>query len=304
MRVVSVLPSATEIVCALGHSFDLVGRSAECDYPPEVRRLPIVMRPRTLDSDRPSAEIDARVRRARSQDESLYTLDTKLLGLLRPELLLTQDLCGVCSVTSDEVAEACRRAGVNPRVVSLMPRTLEDVWATFPTVAAALGDSGAGSRLVATILERLPSPGRVSGARPRVAVVEWLDPPILAGLWCSEMIRLGGGESIGPGAGSPGERTEWKSIGDRGVDLLVISPCSFSVPRTSRELANHSLAEAIARVAPPLGTFIADEAFFSRPGPRLAEGIRLVHGLLERRPEPTPMAVERWSGTSGPAVVP
>ena len=303
MRVVSVLPSATEIVCALGHAADLVGRSAECDYPPEVRRLPVVMRPRTLDSDRPSAEIDARVRRARSQGESLYRLDRELLRSLRPELLLTQDLCGVCSVTSEEVREACLQAGVSPHVVSLMPRTLEEVWATVPTVAAALGDPEAGSRLLATIRDRLPSPELVSGSRPRVAVVEWVDPPILAGLWCSEMIRSAGGESIGPGPGNPGERTDWKSIGDRGADLLVISPCSFSVPRTSRELANRSLAVTIARVAPRLGTFVADEAFFSRPGPRLAEGIRLIRALLDGRPEPMPMAVERWSGASRPAVV-
>lgn len=304
MRVVSVLPSATEIVFALGHGPELVGRSAECDYPEVAKLLPVVMRPRTVDSERPSAEIDARVRAARARDESLYILDVELLRALRPELLLTQDLCGVCSVTSEEVAVACARAGVRPRVVSLMPRTLEEVWATIPAVAAALGDPAAGPRLLGAVRERLPPPSSRDGPRPRVAVVEWVDPPIVAGLWSTEMIRWAGGESIGPGPGDPGERTDWNSLRDREVDLLVLSPCSFSVSRTRRELSDAALREAIARLSPRLGTFIADEAFFSRPGPRLAEGVRLLRSLVEQRTEILPMPFERWMVASPGAVTP
>ena len=144
MRVVSVLPSATEIVFALGHGAELVARSAECDYPPEAKRLPVAMRPRTLDAERPSRAIDQRVREARARNESLYDLDSDLLRTVRPDLLLTQSLCGVCSVTEQEVQAACDLAGVRPEVVSLAPTNLAEVWASFTTVARALRDPDAG----------------------------------------------------------------------------------------------------------------------------------------------------------------
>ncbi|HXY46280.1 MAG TPA: cobalamin-binding protein [Thermoplasmata archaeon] len=298
MRVVSVLPSATELVCALGHAASLVGRSAECDFPPEVSRLPIVMRPRALDSDRPSAEIDARVRRARAQDESLYTLDVELLRSLRPDLLLTQDLCGVCSVTSAEVAHACSQAGISPKILSLMPRTLEEVWATIPCVAAAMGDLNAGTRLLASIRDRIPHPTASSADRPRVAVVEWVDPPILGGLWDSDVVREGGGEPIGPRSGEPAKRVSWDSLHQMSPDLLVISPCSFTVTRSLQELADPRVRAEVSRISPALGTFVADEAYFSRPGPRLVEGIRLIHRLIRQAWESWPMPVARWPETA------
>lgn len=294
MRVVSVLPSATEIVYALGHGSSLVGRSAECDFPPEASRLPIVMRPRTLDADRPSAEIDARVRRARARDESLYTLDVELLRSLRPDLLLTQDLCGVCSVTSAEVADACSRAGIAPTILSLMPRTLDEVWATIPRVAHALGDPEAGTRLVASIRERISAPATTEPRRPRVAVVEWVDPPILGGLWDSDVVREGGGEPIGPNPGEPAERVTWNAVRNRSPDLLLISPCSFSVPRTLREMSEPGVRAEVSRISPPLGTYVVDEAYFSRPGPRLVEGVRLVQGLIRGGRDSWPMPVARW----------
>jgi iron complex transport system substrate-binding protein len=299
MRVVSVLPSATEIVYALGHGPELVGRSAECDHPHEVTRLPVVMRARTLDSDRPSAEIDARVRTARARNESLYELDIEGLRALRPELLLTQDLCGVCSVTPAQVVEACARAGVAPRVVSLTPRTLEEVWATIPIVAEALGDPESGHRLLSTIRKGLP-PLLSVARRPRVALIEWVDPPILAGLWASEIVTKSGGEFIGPAPGTPGERTSWEEIRARRPELVIISPCSFAVPRTLAELARPSPREGLSTLSPELGTFVADEAYFSRPGPRLADGVRLVYSLLHGGPSRFPMAVERWSPDSSP----
>lgn len=299
MRVVSVLPSATEIVYALGHGHELVGRSAECDYPSEMTGLPVVMKPRTLDSDRPSDEIDARVRAARARNESLYELDIEGLKALRPDLLLTQDLCGVCSVTPAEVVEACARAGVAPRVVSLTPRTLEEVWESIPTVAEGLGDPESGRRLVSTIRKSLP-PLLSVARRPRVALLEWVDPPILAGLWASDIVTKAGGESVGPGPGVPGERTSWKEIRARRPELVILSPCSFGVPRTLAELARPSPREGLATLSPELGTFVADEAYFSRPGPRLADGVRLVYSLLHGGPTKFPMAVERWSTTSSP----
>lgn len=290
MRVVSVLPSATETVFALGHGSELVARSAECDYPPEATRLPVVMRPKVSDAHRPSREIDERVRRARGRGESLYELEVDLLRRLAPDLLLTQNLCGVCSVTEAEVVEACSRAGVAPKVVSLTPRTLEEVWESVRLVGRALGDEQSAARLLRTIHATLPPPPPVSNP-PRVVVAEWLDPPILAGLWTAEVVALAGGSSTGPPPGEPGVRTTWEELASERTDLLVLSPCSFSVERTLQELSEASLRASVETVRPRLGTFVADEAYFSRPGPRLAEGVRLVRGLLRGELVRPPMPV-------------
>jgi len=298
MRVISVLPSATEIVCALGHASELVGRSSECDYPPEAQEAPIVMRPRTWDGERSSREIDARVRAARSRNESLYELDVDLLRRLAPELLLTQDLCGVCSVTEEEVASACATAGVRPKVVSLTPTNLDQVWKTVETVGGALGDPVRGRELARALRDRsrpAPRTGR------KVAVVEWLDPPILAGLWTPDIVVAAGGEPLGPKSTEPGARTSWAELARQAPDLVVLSPCSFSVERSHRELARPALRSQALSARPPLGTYVADEAYFSRPGPRLAAGIELIRDLLRRVPPRAPMPVESV-GALPPAV--
>lgn len=294
MRVVSVLPSATEIVWALGHGSELVGRSAECDFPPEVRGLPVVMRAKVEDSDRPSREIDDRVRRVRSAKESLYELDIELLRRLAPDVILTQDLCGVCSVTDAEVAAACARADVAPLILSLTPRTLSDVWESIERVGRALDDPGAGRDLAGRLRARTGD-RPVPGTRPRVAVVEWLDPPILAGLWAPEIVRAAGAKIVGTRRGRPGVRTDWAAIAAAAPDLLVLSPCSFSVERSREELRDPALRSAVEGVRPRLGTFVADEAYFSRPGPRLADGVDLVRNLLANRAWTPPMPVESLS---------
>lgn len=297
MRVVSVLPSATEMVFALGHGPELVGRSSECDFPIFARSLPAVMRPRTWDADAPSEVIDARVRAARDRNESLYTLDIPLLRELRPDLLLTQDLCGVCSVTGPEVQSACAEAGVRPEVVSLTPTTLSEVWDSVETVGRALRDAPSGRSLAGSLRARTASVSGPSG--PRVAVVEWLDPPILAGLWVPDMIRAAGAIPIGPGAGEPGIRTTWEEIHARGPDLLVLSPCSFSVERTELELDRPDLRQQLLLGGqPPLGTWVADEAYFSRPGPRLADGVELVRHLISREAWRPPMPARPWEPSS------
>ncbi len=293
MRIVSLLPSATEIVCALGAGGKLVGRSSECDFPEEVRGLPAVMRPRTLDSARPSAEIDRRVRDARQSGESLYELDLELLRRLRPDVLITQDLCGVCSVTEDEVATACTAAGIRPNVVSLSPRTLEEVWSSVETVGAAIGRASEARRLASRLRERASSERAASA--PRVVVAEWLDPPILAGLWTPAMVAAAGGTPLGPAPGEVGHRSTWEEIARLRADLLVLSPCSFSCERTRQELDDPRLAGAVSRVGARLGTFVADEAYFSRPGPRLADGIDLLRSLVRGHAPRGPMPVARWN---------
>ncbi len=297
MRIVSVLPSASEIVCALGARAELVGRSAECDYPADVLELPVVMRPRTLDADRPSAEIDQRVRSARSAGESLYELDVPLLRRLRPDVLLTQDLCGVCSVTGEEVARACAEADVHPEIVALTPRTLDEVWASVETVGAAIGRADLGRRRAAELRQR----ARPSGSPPRssVAVVEWLDPPILAGLWTPSMIVAAGGVALGPSGGDVGHRTTWEAIAELRPELLVLSPCSFPVDRTLAELRRSALTGAVVRSVVDGRAYVADEAYFSRPGPRLAHGVELLRGLLADAEGPFPMPVRSLEPDAG-----
>jgi len=292
-----VLPSGSEIVHALGAGDDLVGRSAECDYPPEVRRLPVVMRARHEDRDRPSAEIDGRVQSARSHQESLYELDVPLLARLRPEVLITQDLCGVCSVTEDEVTDACRAAGVSPTIVSLSPRTLDDVWASIEIVASAIGRDQEGARLSGALRAR-SAPAGPQGAG-RVAVVEWLDPPILAGLWTPCMVAAAGGTPVGPAAGEVGLRTTWDGISRLDPALVILSPCSFGVERTQAEIRRLPLARAMNAALSNRSAHIADEAYFSRPGPRLADGIDLLRGLLERRNGPYPLPVAPLTAVAG-----
>jgi len=296
MRVVSLLPSATEIVCALGHGSELVGRSSDCDFPEAVRTLPVVMHPRTWDADAPSRAIDDRVRATRSSGASLYELDVDCLRRLSPDLILTQDLCGVCSVTDREVRDACRNAGVAPAIVSLAPRTLDEVWESVEVVGRALDDSDAGVRLARALRER--SASATAHSRPSVALVEWLDPPILAGLWSDDQVRAAGARALGPGPGEPGTRTTWEEIARQGPDLLVLSPCSFSVERSRRELDDRSLSSLVAEVRAPRGTFVADEAYFSRPGPRLIEGVELLRSLIAGSRGPFPLPVCRWPMTS------
>jgi len=291
MRVVSVLPSATEIVSALGHGPELVGRSAECDYPDEVRTLPVVMSPKTWDADQPSGRIDARVQRVRSSGESLYRLDIDLLRRLEPDLLLTQDLCGVCSVTDAEVKAACAKADIAPLIVSLTPRNLPAVWDSVETVGRALGDPERGRELARRLRARTAA-GRAPRERARVAVVEWLDPPILAGLWAGDMVRAAGADIVGTGRGRPGVRSTWTEVAESRPDLVVLSPCSFSVERTRRELQDPEIAARISSIRPPRGIFLADEAFFSRPGPRLADGVDLLRHLLTGTMWQPPMSVE------------
>ncbi|MCI4334901.1 MAG: cobalamin-binding protein [Thermoplasmata archaeon] len=293
MRTVSLLPSATEVVARLGRFEDLVGRSEECDYPPEVRALPAVMRARVLDGEDRSEVIDDRVRRTRAAGQSLYELDLPLLRSLRPELLLTQDLCGVCSVTEEEVRAACAGAGIAPQILSLSPRNLSEVVDTVRVIGAALGVAPDAEREVARLTEEFRADAPRTGERPTVAVVEWLDPPILAGLWVPEMISCAGARTWrGPEPGETAIRTSWEALAADPPDHLVLSPCSFSLERTRAELARPPIA---AQVAPLLAreAWIADEAHFSRPGPRLAEGLSLLRAILSGDPPSSALPVEK-----------
>jgi iron complex transport system substrate-binding protein len=298
VRILSVLPSATEIVCALGRGGELVGRSAECDYPPQVRGLPVVMEAKRTDPETSSGAIDASVRAARASGESLYRLDLERLAALRPDVILTQDLCGVCSVTPDEVTAACRATGLDPTIVALTPRTLADVWTSVELIGAAIGSEKAAMRVAAGLRRRTAASPPTRGPPPRVAVLEWLDPPIRAGLWTPEMVASAGGMYLGPAPGQVGERSTWAKVLQLAPDLLVLSPCSFPIARTASELEDAGLAVQLGRASIPLGIWLADEAYFSRPGPRLANGVELIRALIHRTKVPNDPPVMRWATPS------
>jgi iron complex transport system substrate-binding protein len=293
MRVVSVLPSATEIVHGLGAGGDLVGRSQECDYPSEVSALPIVMRAKTLDSDAPSGAIDARVKASIAAGESLYELDLPALARLRPDLILTQDLCRVCSVTDEEVVGACHAAGIDPAILSLSPTRLFEVWDSVERIGQALGRAEEGRRLADRLRALTPEP--VGPGESRIAVVEWLDPPIVSGLWTPEIIRSAGGLPWSAKPGGPAQTISWESLRRDPPAAVVVSPCSFSVSRTKRELVASALGRTLRELHAPLGVWLADEACFSRPGPRLVEGRALLRQILDGCEPRVGLEVERWS---------
>ena len=287
MRIVSLLPSATEIVCALGLADQLVGVTHECDYPPVVKDLPQVTRT-LIPHDAASGEIDALVRERLQTQRALYTLDGEALTRLRPDLLITQTLCDVCAVAEAEVqAASCRLPGP-PRVLSLEPMSLPDVFETLRQVGQATGTEGRAARVVADLQRRVE---RVTartaaippGDRPRVAFLEWIDPPFCGGHWNPALVEMAGGVDVLGRAGQPSRTRAWEDIVAARPDVLFVACCGFSAARARQDLP---LLEARPGWPdlPCVRTgrvYVADgNAYFSRPGPRLVDSLEiLAHAL-------------------------
>jgi iron complex transport system substrate-binding protein len=271
VRICSLLPSATEIIGRLGLADDLVGVSAECTWPPEVRRLPVVTSSRVDTDSLTSHEIDDAVRSALADGMSLYAVDAELLEELRPDVIVTQDLCAVCAVSSGEVATL---RPTTARVVSLDPRTLDEIGASVEQLGAELGvperaDAVAGEfrRTIAEIRRRT-----ASLRRKRVFVAEWLDPPFAAGHWVPEMVAAAGGEEVLGRPAEPSFPTTWHDVRDSEPELIVLAPCGFDERRTASEAARLDLAaDSVA---------VDADAHYSRPSPSVAGGIRQLAFLL------------------------
>lgn len=285
MRVVSLIPSATEIVCALGFEAALVGRSHECDFPPGVARLPAVTSPK-LPGDGTSYEIDRRLKAILQEGLSVYRVDAEHLRALAPDVVVTQSQCEVCAVSLRDVEEALAGwTGGRPRVVSLAPRTLADVWRDVEAVAAALGAPERGGEVVRRLRARVEAiAARADGLpRPRVATVEWIEPLMAAGNWMPELIRLAGGESP---FGAAGEHSPWlepAALVAADPDAVLVVPCGFDLERTRSELpALESLPGwAGLRAVRDGRVYLADgSAFFNRPGPRLVESLEILAEML------------------------
>lgn len=295
MRIVSLLPSATEIVCAIGLQDSLVGVTHECDYPPAVRGLPRVTKT-LIPHDASSREIDALVRERLKTERALYTLDMPALEALRPDLLVTQALCDVCAVAEAEVtAAACSLPG-GPRVINLEPMSLDQVFETLLLVGEATGQSAAAAVVVARLRERVRSVGeRTASApverRPRVAFLEWLDPLFNGGHWNPALVQLAGGVDVLGSPGEPSRTTPWEALVSARPEVLFIACCGYSTERAAQDLPILE-AQPGWRDLPCVRSgrvFVTDgNAYFSRPGPRLVDGLEIMAHALHPEVNPLP----------------
>ncbi|PIW30282.1 MAG: cobalamin-binding protein [Rhodospirillales bacterium CG15_BIG_FIL_POST_REV_8_21_14_020_66_15] len=291
MRVVSLLPSATEIVCALGYADRLVGRSHECDFPPEVEKLPVCTRPR-LNLEGSSATIDRRVKAAAAEAVSVYEVLQEPLAACAPDVIITQDQCEVCAVSLADVEAAVRDwTGRAARIVSLTPMTLADVFEDVARVGAALGPADRGRKVADRLADRaheLTQPP--AGSRPRVACIEWTDPLMAAGNWVPELVEMAGGRDVFGRAGEHAPWITWDDLRTEDPDVIVFMPCGFGLDRSTAEarLLMERHPDFRDLKAARAGRVYATDAnsFFNRPGPRLVDSLDMLAAILADRPLP------------------
>ncbi len=280
MRVVSLLPAATEIVAALGGVGRLVGVSHECDFPPEVRSLPRVTRTR-VDPALPSGAIDRAMAEAKRTGVSPVEVDVNLVAHLRPDLLIGQSVCDVCAVGEVDLARLVTTLMPTPWVVTLHAHTLDEVFLDIRKVGEALElrdeaeelDAGLRYRLrrVSVRAARLP--------KPRVLVLEWLDPPYVAGHWVPDLVTLAGGQDVGGAPGEPSRPRPWDQLAALAPDVVVVALCGFDIPRAQAELAAVTDPQARALLGRRV-EFLDGNAYTSRPGPRLVDAADLLARLI------------------------
>jgi iron complex transport system substrate-binding protein len=282
MRIVSLLPSATEIVYALGLGDDLVGVTFECDEPATARLDKTVVVGGRDTSGMTPGEIDDYVKAAGPE---LYTLRAGALGGLDPELILTQDLCRVCALPAGPVEDALRHLGCRADVVSLDPHTLDDVLGTILEVGARAGVPHRSESLVRTLRDRLAQvSAAVAGrARPRVTVVEWVDPPFSAGHWVPDLVGAAGGEAVGAHPGVRSAETTWAALAAHRPEFVVVTPCGFRLAGAAEQ------AERVAPHFPGAQVWAIDgDRLIVRPGPRLIDGVEAIAAILHPAAVPSP----------------
>ncbi len=273
MRVVSLLPSATEIVFALGRGDDVVGVTFECDYPPEARSRRVVSTS-SLPTGLSPGEIDAAVAEKLAAGEDLYKLDAGAMADLDADVVLTQDLCAVCAVDIERVDDALAYLGCHADVVTLDPRSIGEVLSSIETVGVALGAAESGAELVASLRARLDVVANaVAGApSPRVLLLEWTDPPFSAGHWIPDLVAAAGGEPLLAHAGADSQRLRWETIDETRPDVVVVAPCGYHLDDS------FAFAEQIAsRFGTNTEVWAVDaDAYVVRPGPRVVDGVEVL----------------------------
>ena len=289
-RIVSFLPAGTEMVHALGAGGELVGRSHECDYPSSVTALPVVSRP-TLDLDASSpAAIDRAVADRMASGDTLYRIDEVLLRDLRPDVILTQNLCRVCAPSGDELTRAVRKFQLQPEVLFLTPRNIAEIIENTITVGRAIGRAAEAQSLVRDHEERLAKVRAAVAEAPtrRVVFLEWTEPLFCGGHWVPEMISLAGGEDPLGRAGEDSVRMDWDDVAKTSPELIIVSPCGYRLDRAAelaRQMPKLSDAEVYA---------VDANAYFARPGPRVVEGVELLAHLFHPTLVPWTHAARPW----------
>ena len=286
MRIVSLIASSTEIVCALGMEEFLVGRSHECDYPPSVERLPVCTAPK-FQTAATSSEIDRQVKEILEQALSVYRVDARLLEELRPTHILTQTQCEVCAVSLKDV-EAAAAAFVHsrPQIVSLQPNALADVWTDIRRVAEALGVSPQGHELIARLQARMTTIEQRAQSLPRrrsVACIEWIDPLMASGNWMPELVKMAGGHNLFGEADRHSPRLEWIEVVAANPEVILILPCGFDIARTRQELPllTRKSGWANLRAVQEGRVYLLDgNQYFNRPGPRLVESLEILAEII------------------------
>jgi iron complex transport system substrate-binding protein len=282
-RILSLIPSATEIVCALGKRNDLVGISHECDFPASVTQLPRLTRPRLEPHARGSA-IDRQVREIVAKGLSIYNIELKKLEKLKPDLILTQDQCHVCAVSLDQVEEAVRSLLLTEtKVCSLKPHCLDDIYTDIQRVGDAIGASDKAVELVAKLRETL---GRLADVpyqtRPKVVCLEWLEPSMAAGGWIPELVRISGGEPLIVTGAEMFKRVAWSAILKLKPDVVCLFPCGYPLAQTLEEIKAPELSVPIDELIKAGIHVVACDgnAYFNRPGPRIVDSAELLAGVL------------------------
>jgi iron complex transport system substrate-binding protein len=293
VRIVSLLPSATEICFALGLGDEMVGRTHECDYPPEAVDVPVLTADVGATASATSRQINDRVAASVHGGESIYRLDVGALATADPDLILTQELCAVCAVSYRDVAEAVQLAGTDSEIISLEPTSIEGIFNSISTIGAFAEAEDEAVGLIELLRERLARienrvlERRLAGMPPRrVVSLEWLDPPFAAGHWVPEQVRRAGGWDVLGNAGQPAQETTWENVRDVEPEMLVLMPCGFDARRTAEEWANSAAArpgwlDATAALRSGEVYAVNGSAYFSRPGPRVVDGIALLAELFD-----------------------
>ena len=285
-RIISLLPSATEIVAALGFVQHLVGRSHECDFPPGVEKLAVCSSSK-VPARGSSFEIDERVKAIVAEGLSVYRVDVERLRELQPDLILTQTQCAVCAVTPRDLEEAlCTWVGTEPAILSLEPNNLDDVWSDIRRVGDALGVSQRPNELIAALTHRLAEIRERTSAiktRPRVAAIEWLGPLMAGGNWMPELIEIAGGRSLLAQGGEHSTWLDWPALVEADPEVILLVPCGFTIPQTiaDLDLLTQNPAWSKLRAARSGEVYLIDgHHFFNRPGPRLVESAEIVAEIL------------------------
>ncbi len=285
VRICSLLPGATEVVAALGLIDDLVAISHECDYPPEIRRKPVIIKSAVDPDAADSPTIDRQVREAAHSGAGLYRIDDEMLRRVTPDLIITQSLCDVCAVTPTEVQRAMAGMARSPQLLSLDPADLDGVLRDIETIGSATARADQAHQLVHVLKARLARVQALvkNAPRRRAACIEWLDPLYCAGHWVPEMVALAGGTDVLAAAGEPSVVVPWERVVEKRPEILVIMPCGFSIDRTLSEI-DRLTSRPHWKELPAVrnGNVFAVEgpAYFNRSGPRLVDGVELLAALF------------------------